>query len=338
MTGAEARGALFSVDGLSLRIGDAQILDDVTWSVAPGETLGIVGESGSGKSMSVLAATGLLPRTGSLQLDGRSYLGGDRPVENLLALDAERLRRLRGSRIGFVFQDPATSLNPLLSVERQLTEGLEEHRGMTRRTARTRAIELLELVGIPDPERRLDTYPHQLSGGMRQRIMIAIALSCDPEVLIADEPTTALDVTIQAQITDVVADLQRRLGTAVVWITHDLGVVGAIADRIAVLYGGQVVETGTVRDIFADPRHPYTRGLLASRPRIGHRADELATIPGSPPDPRRLPTGCVFYDRCTIRSDARCATERPPLAQPARASDGHLVRSFCSEQVEGVAS
>lgn len=323
--------ALFGVERLSLRIGDAQILDDVTWSVAPGETLGIVGESGSGKSMSVLAATGLLPRAGAMQVNGRSFLGGEHPVENLLALGSERLRRLRGPRIGFVFQDPATSLNPLLSVERQLTEGLEEHLGLTRRGARTRAIELLELVGIPDPERRLAAYPHQLSGGMRQRIMIAIALSCDPEVLIADEPTTALDVTIQAQITDVVADLQRRLGTAVVWITHDLGVVGAIADRIAVLYGGQVVEMGTVHDIFADPRHPYTRGLLASRPRIGHRGDELATIPGSPPDPRRLPTGCVFYDRCMIRSDARCATERPPLTQPTRAPDGHLVRSFCAE-------
>ena len=331
MSDVRGGAALFGVERLSLRIGDAQILDDVTWSVAPGETLGVVGESGSGKSMSVLAATGLLPRARSVRLEGRSYLGGDRPVENLLALDPQRLRRLRGPRVGFVFQDPATSLNPLLSVERQLTEGLEEHRGLTRRAARTRAIELLDLVGIPDPERRLAAYPHQLSGGMRQRIMIAIALSCDPEVLIADEPTTALDVTIQAQITDVVADLQRRLGTAVVWITHDLGVVGAIADRIAVLYGGQVVETGTVRDLFADSRHPYTRGLLASRPRIGHRGDELATIPGSPPDPRRLPPGCVFYDRCPIRSDGRCATERPPLAQPAGASERHLVRSYCAE-------
>lgn len=323
--------SVFGVDRLSLRIGPAQILNDVTWSVERGQTLGIVGESGSGKSMSVLAATGLLPAAKGLHLDGRSWLGGDAPVDNLLALDAERLRRLRGPRIGFVFQDPATSLNPLLSVERQLTEGLEEHRGMTRRAAASRAVELLELVGIPDPERRLQSYPHQLSGGMRQRVMIAIALSCEPEVLVADEPTTALDVTIQAQILDVVADLQHRLGTAVVWISHDLGVVGGIADRIAVLYGGQVVETGGVRDIFADHRHPYTAGLLASRPRLGHRAEALAMIPGSPPDPRHLPTGCVFYDRCTVRADERCATERPPLAQPEGAADGHLVRSFCAD-------
>jgi len=322
---------VFGVEGLGVRIGEARILDDVTWSVDRGETLGIVGESGSGKSMSVLAATGLLPAARGLRLEGRSWLGGDAPVDNLLALDAERLRRLRGPRIGFVFQDPATSLNPLLSVERQLTEGLEEHRGMTRRDAARRAIELLELVGIPDPERRLQSYPHQLSGGMRQRVMIAIALSCDPEVLVADEPTTALDVTIQAQILDVVAELQHRLGTAVVWISHDLGVVGGIADRIAVLYGGQVVETGDVRDIFAGHRHPYTAGLLASRPKLGHRTDDLAMIPGSPPDPRHLPSGCVFYDRCTVRADERCASERPPLAQPSGAAAGHLVRSFCAE-------
>jgi len=327
---------VFGVEGLGLRIGEAHILSDVTWAVARGETLGIVGESGSGKSMSVLAATGLLPAAKGLRLTGRSWLGGDAPIENLLALDAERLRRLRGPRIGFVFQDPATSLNPLLSVERQLTEGLEEHRGMTRRQAKHRAVELLELVGIPDPERRLQSYPHQLSGGMRQRVMIAIALSCDPEVLVADEPTTALDVTIQAQILEVVAELQHRLGTAVVWISHDLGVVGGIADRIAVLYGGHVVETGDMHDIFGGHRHPYTAGLLASRPRLGHRSAELAMIPGSPPDPRHLPSGCVFYDRCTVRSDDRCATERPPLVRPEGAAQGHLVRSFCAEHTPSV--
>ncbi|QOD93095.1 MULTISPECIES: ABC transporter ATP-binding protein [Microcella] len=326
---------VFGVDSLGLRFGAAQILDDVTWSVERGETLGVVGESGSGKSMTVLAATGLLPASAAMRLSGRSWLGGDAPFDNLLALSAERLRRLRGPRIGYVFQDPATSLNPLLTVERQITEGLEEHLGMTRRAAARRAVELLELVGVPDPGRRVRSYPHQLSGGMRQRVMIAIALSCEPEVLIADEPTTALDVTIQAQIIDVVADMQERSGTAVVWISHDLGVVGGIADRIVVLYGGQVVETGTVRDIFADHRHPYTAGLLASRPRIGDRGEELAMIPGSPPDPRHLPPGCVFYDRCTVRADVRCATERPPLAAVSGAAEGHLARSFCAQAPAG---
>ncbi|WP_265521500.1 ABC transporter ATP-binding protein [Oerskovia flava] len=338
-----------SVQDLHVRIKDAQILRGVSWSVEHGQTLGIVGESGSGKSMTVLAATGLVGPPlaqvtgravlGAPHSSGRSSGGPDGPAsatlpdgggQDLLTLSPAGRRAVRGRRIGFVFQDPATSLNPILDVERQLTEGLEEHLGMTRRAARGRALELLEMVGIPDPERRLRAYPHELSGGMRQRVMIAIALSCDPDVLIADEATTALDVTIQAQIIDAVRDLQERLGTAVVWISHDLGVVGGLADEVVVLYGGQVVEQADVLTLFAQRSHPYTEGLFASRPRLGSAGGHLTTIPGSPPDPRSLPAGCVFYDRCTLRSDPRCATHRPELVPLA---PGHLVRSFCATPV-----
>ena len=212
-------------------------------------------------------------------------------------------------------------------MERQLTEGLEYHLKLRPEAASRRAVELLEMVGIPDPGRRVKNFPHELSGGMRQRVMIAIALSCDPEVLIADEPTTALDVTIQAQILDIVRDLQQRLGTSVIWISHDLGVVGGVADRIVVLYGGQVVESADVETLFRQRSHPYTQGLFAARPTLGRTGAELVTIPGSPPDPRELPPGCVFYDRCELRLDERCRTERPPLVELEPA---HLVRSFCA--------
>ncbi|WP_324651240.1 ABC transporter ATP-binding protein [Georgenia sp. H159] len=315
------------VRDLRVQIGSAEIVGGVSWAVEPGQTLGIVGESGSGKSMSVLAAAGLIgPPTA--RVSGQVLLadddGGGGP-RDLLTLSPEALRRVRGRGIGFVFQDPATSLNPVLTVERQLTEGLEEHLGMTRRAASSRAVELLELVGIPDPTRRLRSYPHELSGGMRQRVMIAIALACDPQVLIADEATTALDVTIQAQILDAVRGLQERLGTATVWISHDLAVVGGLADEVAVMYGGQILEQADVLTLYRERAHPYTEGLFAARPRLGSRDDVLATIPGSPPDPRHLPPGCVFYDRCTVRHDERCASERPEL-RPL--TPGHLVRSF----------
>src|SRR5690606_18093132 len=294
-----------------------------------GQTLGVVGESGSGKSMSVLAATGLVgPPTA--QVSGQVLLGGaDGGTQDLLTLPREALRRVRGRRIGFVFQDPATSLNPVLTVERQLTEGLEEHLNMTRRAATARAVELLELVGIPDPHRRLNSYPHELSGGMRQRVMIAIALACEPQVVIADEATTALDVTIQAQILDAVRDLQERLGTATVWISHDLAVVGGLADEVAVMYGGLVLEQADVLTLFRERAHPYTDGLFAARPRLGAHETELVTIPGSPPDPRALPPGCVFWDRCTVRGDERCASQRPDLREVA---PGHLVRSFYTRE------
>ncbi|WP_413452701.1 ABC transporter ATP-binding protein [Georgenia phoenicis] len=313
------------VRDLRVRIGTAEIVGGVSWSVEPGQTLGIVGESGSGKSMSVLAATGLVGAP-TAQVTGQVLLGDDDGgPRDLLTLSPEALRRVRGRGIGFVFQDPATSLNPVLSVERQLTEGLEEHLGMTRRAATARALELLELVGIPDPERRLRSYPHELSGGMRQRVMIAIALACEPRVLIADEATTALDVTIQAQILDAVRHLQERLGTATVWISHDLAVVGGLADHVAVMYGGQVLEQADVLTLFRERAHPYTEGLFAARPRLGSGNEELVTIPGSPPDPRALPPGCVFWDRCTVRGDERCATQRPELREVA---PGHRVRSF----------
>lgn len=311
------------VRNLSVTIGQARIVRDVSWSVDRERTLGIVGESGSGKSMSVLSAAGMGP--GNARIDGQVRLSTSDGEHDLLTLGGNALRRIRGRRIGFVFQDPATSLNPMLTVERQLTEGPEVHLGMTPRQARGRALELLELVGIPDPERRLKAYPHELSGGMRQRVMIAIALACDPEVLIADEATTALDVTIQAQIIEAIKELQARLGTAVVWITHDLAVVGGVADEVVVMYGGEVLERAETVALFQDTQHPYTRGLFESRPRLGERADTLASIPGSPPDPRAIPGGCVFWDRCGVRGDVRCRTEHPDLVE---VSQGHWVRSF----------
>jgi peptide/nickel transport system ATP-binding protein len=229
-----------------------------------------------------------------------------------------------------VFQDPMSSLNPVLTVERQLTEGIREHLGLGRRAARERAVELLDRVGIPDPRGRLDAYPHQLSGGMRQRVMIAIALACEPQLLIADEATTALDVTIQAQIVELLAELQSELGMAMIWITHDLGVVAGIADRVLIMYAGRVVEEGTVDEIFDSPRHPYTRGLLGSLPAAHSVGDsDLQVIPGLPPDPTALPPGCAFWPRCSVRGNPRCESEVPPL-RPA-GSGTHRVATFYEE-------
>ncbi len=302
------------------RSGVATVVDQVSWQVEAGETLAIVGESGSGKSVSALAVMGLLDSpparvSGEVWMDGR----------NLLTLPEHERRRTRGRKIGLVFQDPMTSLNPFLTIGRQVSEGVEHHLGLSGRELRDRAVELLSLVGIPAPEDRLDDYPHQFSGGMRQRVMIAIALSCDPEVLIADEATTALDVTTQAQIIELLAGLQADLGMAVVWITHDLGVVAGIADRVSVMYAGQVVEEAPVETLYADPRHPYTQGLLGALPVIGAPQDDLATISGLPPDPLRMPPGCRFWPRCPVRADDRCRTEPPPLREVAA---GHRVRTF----------
>jgi oligopeptide/dipeptide ABC transporter ATP-binding protein len=319
---------VLSVEDLEVRFatrrGAARVVNGVSWSVDAGETLAIVGESGSGKSVSVMSLLGLVPRppatvTGAARFDD----------QDLLALPEEALRKVRGPGIGMVFQDPMTSLNPVLTVGRQLTEGMEEHLGLDRRAASSRAEELLDLVGISAPRERLDAYPHQLSGGMRQRVMIAIALSCSPRVLVADEATTALDVTIQAQIVELVARLQREMGMAVVWITHDLGVVAGVADRVAVMYAGRIVEEGPVDDVYASPAHPYTRGLLASLPVLGARRPALDAIAGLPPDPVALPAGCPFHPRCPVRADGRCATEVPPLRPVAgSAGSAHRVATF----------
>ncbi|HKP43381.1 ABC transporter ATP-binding protein [Mycobacterium sp.] len=259
---------VLSVRDLHVRIGSREIVRGVSFDVSLEQTLGIVGESGSGKSMTVLAATGLLDAPGAV-VTGSSTIAQDAAPTELVGASARTLRTVHGGRIGFVFQDPGTSLNPLLTLERQITESLEAHRKMTRRAATGRALELLEAVGLPEPQNRLHSYPHQLSGGQRQRVMVAIALACDPELLIADEPTTSLDVTTQAQIIDLVRDLQRDFGTAVVWISHDLGVIGQVADDVTVLRDGEAVEQALILDVFDRPQHDYTRELLEARPLVG---------------------------------------------------------------------
>lgn len=280
----------------------------ITYEVARGETLGIVGESGSGKSVAALAVMRLLARNGRVTA-GRALLG----ETDLLTLPISRLNELRGGRIAMVYQDPLSALNPVLTVGRQLSEVIERHRGVSRREADRRAAELLEVVGIPNAARRLRDYPHQFSGGMRQRVMIAMAISCDPEVLIADEPTTALDVTVQAQILELLAQLKRDFGMAVIVITHDLGIVAGITDRVLIMYAGRIVEAGATDRVLDDPRMPYTLGLLRSVPRLDlPRQAALTPIPGTPPDPAQVVPGCPFLPRCPFRI-AHCAEENPPL-------------------------
>jgi oligopeptide/dipeptide ABC transporter ATP-binding protein len=317
--------SLLEVRDLSVRFGTkrgvAEVVRDVSWELDAGETLAIVGESGSGKSVSVLALMGLVPQPPG-QVTGTVRFGGD----DLVRAGPEALRRIRGNDIAMIFQDPMTSLNPVLTVGRQLTEHMETHLGMTAAAARSRAVDLLERVGIPAPAKRFAAYPHQLSGGMRQRVVIAMGLACDPKVLIADEATTALDVTTQAQIIALVDDLQAELQMGVVWISHDLGVVAGIADRVLVMYAGRVVEDAGVDALYDRPSHPYTRGLLGALPVLGaDRPDELVAIPGLPPDPTDLPPGCAFHPRCPYRDDPRCESERPPLREIA---PGHRVASF----------
>jgi len=302
-------------------------VQNVSYHLQAGETLGLVGESGSGKTVSSLALLGLIPLppgridSGSVRFEGQELLG----------LPARQLRRIRGKRIAMIFQDPMTSLNPLLSVGRQLTEVLEVHLGLGRREARKRAAKKLGEVGLADPEARLDSFPHELSGGMRQRVMIAMALLCDPAVLLADEPTTALDVTIQAQILELLKEQQERHGMALLMITHDLGVVAGMADRVNVMYAGRLVESGSTRELFRAPLHPYTQGLLASVPRLGHAPGErLFSIEGVPPDLAALPAGCAFDARCEQRLE-RCCDERPSLepeipgGSPERQAACHLI-------------
>ncbi len=289
--------------------GLVRAIDGVSFDILPGETLGLVGESGCGKSVTSLAILGLIPSppgrivSGSIRFDGRELTG----------LSEAEYRRIRGKAISMIFQEPMTALNPVYSIATQMTDVLVRHQGMTRRQARNRAIEMLALVGIPDPARRIDDYPHQMSGGMRQRVMIAMALSCNPRLLLADEPTTALDVTTQAQVLDEMVRLQDELGTSVVLVTHDLGVVAEACDRAVVMYAGKVVEEAPVTCLFEQPRHPYTEGLLASIPRIREeKLPELPTIPGTVPDLLQLPPGCRFQDRCS-RADNLCRREEPAL-------------------------
>jgi oligopeptide/dipeptide ABC transporter ATP-binding protein len=305
------------------RGGIVRAVDDVSWDVREGETVALVGESGCGKSVSALSVMRLVAPPAGRIVGGEIWFGG----KDLLRLSEEEMRRVRGRAIAMVFQEPMTSLNPVLSVGRQLTEGVEIHLGADPARARARAEELLHMVGIPDPGRRLRQYPHQFSGGMRQRMMIAMALACEPSLVLADEPTTALDVTIQAQILELMKSLSRRLGVAMLIITHNLGVVARYADRVNVMYAGRIMEQGSAKELYAHPRHPYTLGLLRSVPRLdAPRRARLDPIDGQPPDLARLPAGCAFAPRCAFRVE-RCLVERPVL-RPA-GDDGHV--SACWE-------
>jgi oligopeptide/dipeptide ABC transporter ATP-binding protein len=307
--------------------GVVKAVDGISYDVHEGETVGIVGESGSGKSVSALSVMRLIPDPPGKIVAGEILLQG----EDLLKMDADEMRGIRGNKIGMVFQEPLTSLNPVLTIERQLTETLELHMKMERPEARKRAVELLELVGIPDAPRRVKDYPHQFSGGMRQRVMIAMALSCNPKLIIADEPTTALDVTIQAQVLELIHRLSDQFGTAVIVITHNLGVVARHAHHVNVMYGGKIVESGTSKDIYGDPAHPYTLGLLRSVPRLDEaRKAKLVPIEGNPPDLMNLPSGCSFRPRCQFAIE-KCAQEAPPLMQ---VGEGHYSACWRWEHVK----
>jgi len=298
--------------------GVVHAVNGASYAVTAGQTLGIVGESGCGKSVSVLSVMRLIPEPPGEIVAGRVLYRG----QDLLRLDKLHVQTIRGKEIAMVFQDPMTSLNPVLTIGQQISETMVVHEGMDKREARHQAIKLLETVGIPQPEDRYSDYPHQFSGGMRQRAMIAMALSCHPNVLIADEPTTALDVTIQAQIVDLVKDLRDRLGMAMIWITHDLGVVAELADRVVVMYAGFIVEEADVFTLFETPCHPYTLALLKSLPRVDSVSNEkLATIRGSPPDCLHLPPGCPFVPRCAFVVE-RCQRENPTLQHIA---SGHKI-------------
>ncbi|GGY09436.1 ABC transporter ATP-binding protein [Paludibacterium paludis] len=302
--------SLLEVKNLGVRFAthDAMVhaVNGVSFSLERGQTLGIVGESGSGKSQTVLAVMGLLAKNG--EATGEVLYQG----RDLLTMPARELNGIRGDRLSMIFQDPMTSLNPYLTIERQMSEVLELHKGMSRRDAKKRSIELLDAVRIPDAARRVGMYPHEFSGGMRQRVMIAMALLCEPEILIADEPTTALDVTVQAQILNLLRDLQRDFGTAIVMITHDLGVVAGLCDQVMVMYGGRVMEFGSADELFYRPSHPYTVGLLGALPRLDHDGAELISIPGNPPNLANMPRGCPFSERCSMASE-RCHREVPAL-------------------------
>jgi peptide/nickel transport system ATP-binding protein len=306
--------ALVEVEHLSVALpGGLEVLRDVSFTLERGRMLGIVGESGSGKTMTALALMGLLPEaarpSGRIRFDGR----------DLLACSEDELCRIRGDRIAMIFQEPMTALNPVQTVGDQVAEPLILHRGLSRRAARAEALRLLERVRIPEARRRLDAYPHQLSGGQRQRVMIAMALACGPDLLVADEPTTALDVTVQARILDLVVEIVEETGMALILVSHDLGVVAETVDDVVVMYGGTVVERAPVGDLFARRAHPYTQGLFAARPSLGARPDRLPAIPGTVPGAAELPPGCRFAGRCPLTLPA-CSTTPPPLVP---VTDGH---------------
>ncbi len=318
---------LLSVKNLSTRFdtfdGSVYAVNDVNFDLYPGETLAVVGESGSGKSVTMLSLLGLL--AGSKEVKGHAYFSSAGPEVDLLAISKTELNRLRGNMISIIFQDALRSLNPVMTIGEQITESLITHKGYNRKSAYKRAIELLQMVGISQPDKRYNAYPHMFSGGMRQRAMIAIAISCTPEILIADEPTTALDVTIQAQIVDLTKRLQQELGMAVIWITHDLGVVAGLADRVMVMYGGTGVEIAPVDRLYESPSHPYTEGLLGAIPNIAEDGDErLISIEGAPPDLYREPKHCQFAWRCHYAFE-RCWKEIPP---GYKVDEGHYTKCF----------
>ena len=306
--------------------GVVKAVDGVSYELNEGETLGLVGESGCGKSVSALSVMRLIPDPPGKIVDGEIFLDG----EDILKIDMEGMREVRGAKIAMVFQEPMTSLNPVLTVERQITETLQLHMGMSKLESQRESVNLLTRVGIPDPEMRIKQYPHQFSGGMRQRVMIAMALSCNPRLIIADEPTTALDVTIQAQILDLMKSLTTELGVALIVITHNLGVVARYADRVNIMYAGKVIERGEAHEIYSNPRHPYTVGLLRSVPRLDlPRRAKLDPIEGQPPDLINLPPGCAFRERCRWAID-KCATDTPELVET---SDGHLSACFRADEL-----
>ncbi len=297
--------------------GMVHAVNGVSFALKKGEFLGVVGESGSGKSVTMMSLLRLIP------MPPGEIVGGEAIFEerDLLTLDIKELQEVRGGKIGFIFQDPMTSLNPVLTIGHQIEESLKLHTNTPRKELDNRAAGLLELVGIADARQQLENYPHELSGGMRQRVMIAVALACDPQLLIADEPTTALDVTIQAQIIAIIRDLREKLGTALIWITHDLGVIAGLVDRVLVMYGGEIVEEALVGELYANPQHPYTRGLLDSLPRLDQKGQELVSIRGQPPSLYAKPTSCSFAPRCDYAYDL-CRNQNPELTDM---SDTHAV-------------
>ena len=316
------RTQFFTQDGV------VHAVNGITYDIDEGETLGIVGESGCGKSVSVLSIMRLIPQPPGKIVGGEVWFDG----RNIMELQEDEVRQVRGNRIAMIFQDPMTSLNPVLTVGTQVGEALQLHMGMDKAQARRRTIELLDMVNIPEAADRVDDYPHQFSGGMRQRVMIAMALSCNPQLLIADEPTTALDVTIQAQIIDLVKKLKDDIGMAVIWITHDLGVVAGLAERVLVMYAGYIVEEAAVKELYGNPRHPYTLGLLASIPRLDELKEKLTPIEGLPPDLIDPPPSCPYAPRCRFRID-RCLEENPTLAP---VGPGHRIACWVDVQTGGV--